>query len=241
MKRVLTFVTLCIISLGCSNATDSVAPKPPDLKNDAEKTLYTLGFATGVNMQRYRMNADEWAAFQAGLADAHAKRASVVDHNAWRQKVPDLLRSRDAEALAEQKKLAEKLFAKVSSEPGVRKTASGLLFKTVTEGTGPSPSATDEVKVKYRGSFVNGTEFDSSDKHGGSSSFQVDKVIRCWSEGIQLMKPGGKAVLYCPPEIAYGEKGAPPAIPPGATLVFDVELLEINPNADVTPATPAKP
>lgn len=109
-------------------------------------------------------------------------------------------------------------------------TASGLSYQAIVEGSGPSPTATDIVKVNYRGTFPNGQEFDSSIKDGKATpiEFPLNRVIKCWTEGVQRMKVGGKAKLVCPPEIAYGKRGAGGVIPPDATLNFDVELLGIK-------------
>ena len=107
-------------------------------------------------------------------------------------------------------------------------TSSGLVYRVVKEGTGPSPTATDTVKVHYRGTFPDGKEFDSSYKRGEAIEFPLNRVIKCWTEGVQRMKVGGKAVLTCPPDIAYGERGAGAVIPPNATLQFEVELVSIT-------------
>jgi FKBP-type peptidyl-prolyl cis-trans isomerase FkpA len=104
-----------------------------------------------------------------------------------------------------------------------------LTYKSLREGKGPSPAATDTVRVHYRGTLPNGTEFDSSYKRNEPTSFPLDRVIRCWTEGVQRMKVGGKAQLTCPPELAYGSRGAGGVIPPNATLLFEIELLAINP------------
>jgi FKBP-type peptidyl-prolyl cis-trans isomerase FkpA len=108
-------------------------------------------------------------------------------------------------------------------------TPSGLIYTAVTEGKGPSPTAADTVKVHYRGTFPDGKEFDSSYSRNAPATFPLGRVIKCWTEGVQKMKVGGKAQLVCPPAIAYGERGAGNTIPPNATLRFEVELLEINP------------
>jgi len=105
----------------------------------------------------------------------------------------------------------------------------GLIYKSLREGTGPSPTAADTVKVHYRGTLVDGTEFDSSYQRNAPAVFPLGRVIKCWTEGVQRMKVGGKAELVCPPELAYGTRGAGSAVPPNATLRFEVELLEINP------------
>ena len=107
-------------------------------------------------------------------------------------------------------------------------TASGLEITMLREGTGPSPKARDRVVVHYHGTFEDGKVFDSSVERGKPASFPLNRVIRCWAEGLQLMKVGGKARLVCPPKIAYGARGKPPLIPPNATLTFEVELLEIK-------------
>ena len=118
--------------------------------------------------------------------------------------------------------------AAAAKEKGAVKTASGLVYVSLKDGTGPSPAATDTVKVNYRGALTDGKEFDSSAKNGGPVSFPLNKVIPCWTEGVQKMKVGGKAKLTCPSAIAYGSRGAGGVIPPDATLVFEVELLAVN-------------
>ena len=107
-------------------------------------------------------------------------------------------------------------------------TASGLIYQSLKEGTGEPPKATDTVKVHYRGTFADGKEFDSSYKRGEPTEFPLNGVIRCWTEGVQRMKPGGKARLICPPGIAYGSRGAGGVIPPNATLHFEIELLSVS-------------
>ncbi len=114
--------------------------------------------------------------------------------------------------------------AKAAKEKGAVKTASGLVYRSLADGAGAKPTATSTVKVKYRGTFVDGKVFDQ----GGPVTFPLNGVIPCWTEGVQLMKVGGKARLVCPSAIAYGERGAPGVIPPNSTLVFEVELLGIE-------------
>jgi FKBP-type peptidyl-prolyl cis-trans isomerase FkpA len=121
------------------------------------------------------------------------------------------------------------LAAKAAKEPGAQVTPSGLVFRSLKEGTGANPQASDKVRVHYRGTFADGKEFDSSYSRGQPAEFPLDRVIKCWTEGVQLIKVGGKAKLTCPPAIAYGERGAGSVIPPGATLQFEVELLGIAP------------
>jgi FKBP-type peptidyl-prolyl cis-trans isomerase FkpA len=115
-----------------------------------------------------------------------------------------------------------------SAQPAPVTTASGLVYQSLKEGSGAAPAATDTVKVHYRGSFPDGREFDSSYKRGEPTEFPLNRVIPCWTEGVQLMKPGGKARLTCPPKIAYGERGAGGVIPPNATLTFEIELVSVR-------------
>ena len=107
-------------------------------------------------------------------------------------------------------------------------TASGLVYESLKEGSGASPKATDTVKVHYKGTFPDGKEFDSSYKRGEPTEFPLNRVIPCWTEGVQRMKPGGKARLTCPPAIAYGARGAGGVIPPNATLHFEIELISVR-------------
>jgi len=130
-----------------------------------------------------------------------------------------------AGVLAEKKKVDAYKEA-AAKEPGAVKTPSGLIFRTLSPGDGPSPKATSVVKVHYQGTFIDGTVFDSSIQRGEPAEFPLDAVIKCWTEGLQRMKVGEKAKLVCPPGIAYGDRGSS-SIPPGSTLVFEVELLQI--------------
>ena len=118
--------------------------------------------------------------------------------------------------------------AAAAKETGAVVTASGLVYLSLKDGTGASPTANDKVKVHYRGTFPDGKEFDSSYKRGEPIEFPLSGVIKCWTEGVQRMKVGGKAKLTCPAAIAYGARGAGGVIPPNATLLFEVELLAIN-------------
>ena len=118
--------------------------------------------------------------------------------------------------------------AAAAKEAGAVVTPSGLVYRSLKDGTGASPGASDKVKVHYRGTFPDGKEFDSSYKRNEAIEFPLSGVIKCWTEGVQRMKVGGKAKLTCPPAIAYGERGASGVIPPNATLIFEVELLAIN-------------
>lgn len=129
---------------------------------------------------------------------------------------------------ADPKSVDAKAVADAAKEKGAQKTASGLVYVPLKEGTGASPKATDRVRVHYEGKLTDGKVFDSSLKRGEPIDFGLNQVIPCWTEGVQKMKVGGKAKLVCPPAIAYGERGAGGVIPPNATLIFEVELLAIE-------------
>ena len=120
------------------------------------------------------------------------------------------------------------VLAAAAKEEGAIVTPTGLVYRSLKDGTGASPAASDKVKVHYRGTFPDGKEFDSSYKRNEAIEFPLSGVIKCWTEGVQRMKVGGKAKLTCPAAIAYGERGAGSVIPPKATLLFEVELLGIN-------------
>ncbi|OGL11213.1 MAG: peptidylprolyl isomerase, partial [Candidatus Rokubacteria bacterium RIFCSPLOWO2_02_FULL_73_56] len=150
-----------------------------------------------------------------------------VDLQAYGPKIQGLQTARLAAVAAVEKKAAQAFLAKAAADKGASKTASGLIITTLKAGTGAAPKTTDRVKVHYTGSLVDGSVFDSSVKRGEPITFPLNGVIKCWVEGLPLMKVGGKSKLVCPSELAYGDQGRPPRIKPGATLVFEIELLEI--------------
>jgi FKBP-type peptidyl-prolyl cis-trans isomerase FkpA len=200
------------------------------LKTDDEKSFYALGYLMGSrNLQQFSLKPAELEIVKRGLTDgATGKKAQVEPDQQQMEKLQALAQTRSA-AGAEKEKEAGRAYAdKAAKEAGATKLPDGLVYKTLTPGKGPSPAATDKVKVNYEGRLTNGTVFDSSYKRGQPAEFGLNQVIKCWTEGVQKMKVGEKARLVCPSEIAYGDRGSPPTIPGGATLVFDVELLGIN-------------
>jgi len=145
------------------------------------------------------------------------------------------------EAAEKNKAEGEKFLEENKKKDGVKTTASGLQYKVIKEGSGASPKETDTVVTNYRGTLIDGTEFDSSYKRNEPASFPVNRVIKGWTEALQLMKPGAKYQLFIPSSLAYGERGAGQTIGPTATLIFDVELLSIKapePAATVAPGVP---
>ncbi|HXN45073.1 MAG TPA: FKBP-type peptidyl-prolyl cis-trans isomerase [Bryobacteraceae bacterium] len=211
------------------------APAAPGLATDDQKTIYALGMYMYRELGTFDLTPAEVEVFKKGFADAAAGKATL-ELDTWGPKIGPLAQARGARVAAKEKAAGEAFLAKAAAEPGAEKTASGLVYRELRAGTGASPAATDKVKVNYKGTLTNGTEFDSSYRRNAPAEFTLNGVIPCWTEGVQKMKVGGKASLTCPSAIAYGDRGHPPAIPGGATLVFEVELLEIA--SGPTPATP---
>jgi len=199
----------------------------PELKTDEEKTIYALGLAMSQSLAPFNLSAKEFGVFQAGLTDGVLKKEQKVDLKAFTPKIGELARARAKAAAENNKKAAQPFLDKAAGEKGAKKTASGLVFMELKAGSGDTPQASDTVKVQYEGKLSDGTVFDSSIKRGEPATFPLNGVIKCWTEGLQMMKVGGKAKLVCPSDIAYGDQGRPPQIGPGAPLVFEVELLEI--------------
>lgn len=199
----------------------------PDLKTEDQKTLYALGLVISQNLASFNLNASDLESVLAGVSDGVLKKDVKVDVQTYAPKISQLQASRAGATAAVEKKMGQAFLDKAASEKGATKTASGLIITTLKPGTGPSPKATDKVKVHYHGTLADGTVFDSSVQRGEPIVLPLNSVIRCWTEGVQLMKVGGKSKLVCPSDIAYGDQGRPPTIKPGATLVFEVELLEI--------------
>lgn len=206
-------------------AANSYAADIP--KSEDEKTLYTIGVTLSKTLSVFNLAPKEFEFVKQGLIDAQAGKKSEFDTSAYNVKVQELAKKRRKE-LGERERIAGKEFIeKTAKEEGVKKLQSGMLFKSTKEGSGISPKATDVVKVNYRGTLINGKEFDSSYKRGKPLEFKLENVIKCWQEGLQMVKTGGSAKLVCPPNLAYGENGVGDTILPGAYLVFDVELLEV--------------
>jgi FKBP-type peptidyl-prolyl cis-trans isomerase FkpA len=191
-----------------------------------EKTIYSLGLFMYRSLAQFDLSPAEFELFKQALSDAAAGKPTP-DLNAWNAKFKALSDARSAR-LAEREKAAGAGYqAKAAAQPGAVTTPTGLVYRELTAGAGASPKTSDTVKVNYRGALIDGTEFDSSYSRNEPAQFPLLGVIPCWTEGLQRMKVGGKAQLVCPAALAYGDHGRPPAIPAGATLVFEIELLDI--------------
>ena len=217
-------IVLCLAALsglGLSGA------RAADLANDEQKALYAIGVAVSQSLGDLALSESELEIVKSGISDGVLKRTLKVDPKAFGPKVQQLVQARAATVAEREKKDGVAFVTKAAAEPGAKKTASGAIVTTLKEGKGPSPKASDTVKVHYHGTLVDGRVFDSSVQRGQPATFPLANVIKCWTEGVQEIKVGGKSRLVCPAAIAYGDRGSPPTIKPGATLVFEVELLEI--------------
>jgi FKBP-type peptidyl-prolyl cis-trans isomerase len=225
---------LCAVVLvaagGCSRGGKGGRPRAAPVSDD-DKAFYTLGLSLARQVTSLDLNAHEVAMVQAGLADSLLKRKLAVDPEAQGPRLAQLEHERTAAAAEREKAKGRDALVAAQNEPGAIKAPEGFVIKTTHEGTGPTPAQTDQVKVSYEGRFVDGTIFDSSIQRAAPVTFPLGTVIACWQKGIARMKVGEKAKLTCPSDVAYGDVGRPPMVPGGATLVFDLELLEIGKKA----------
>ena len=207
-------------------AVASAKPTPmKPITTDDEQAVYAIGLNFFKQLQSLDLSPAEVELVKRGLTDA-ANKTPAGPLEQWGPKITALAQARQAKQAEKQKATSAEFLAKAAAEPLNQKTESGIVYRELTAGTGASPKATDQVKVHYRGTLTNGEEFDSSYKRNEPATFPLNGVIKCWTEGVQKMKVGGKARLVCPSDLAYGDQGRP-GIPPAAVLVFEIELLEI--------------
>lgn len=223
MRR-LTIASVALIVAACNAAP----PPPAKVETDEQKTLYALGYAVAENLKPFSLTAAELDVVKQGFADGVLQKKATVEPQEFFPKIRELQTVRMAAAATKLKEEGKVFLDKAAAEKGAEKLASGMIVQSIKEGTGANPVATDTVKVHYHGTLTNGKVFDSSVDRKEPATFPLNGVIPCWTEGVQKIKVGGKAKLICPAELAYGERGAPPDIGPGATLVFEVELLDIE-------------
>jgi FKBP-type peptidyl-prolyl cis-trans isomerase FkpA len=215
------------LALPAAAAPGAAAQRP---KGEDEETLYALGALLGRRLSTFHLGDKELELIKKGLVDAAKGKKLALDEDdleEWGPKVDAAMARRANPAIEEEKRRGAAFAEAAAKEPGAIKRPSGVVLRTLKSGEGPSPSATDKVKVHYEGKLLDGTVFDSSRKRGAPAEFRLKDVIPCWTEGVPLMKVGETARLICPAATAYGPQGRPPKIPGGASLVFEIELLEL--------------
>ncbi len=248
MTRILALLLLGALPVGAF-AANAPASQP---KTDDDKVIFAIGEILSGSVKPFALSEHEMELAQAGFAAGMHGKKTGIDVDSFRPKIQVLLTARNAAGMARAKAAGKAYRDKVAAAKDTTTTATGIVMTTVKAGTGASPAAEDEVKVHYEGKLIDGTVFDSSIKRGQPATFKLNGVVPCWTEALQHMSVGGEALLVCPPELAYGDRGAPPSIPGGSTLVFRVELLEVVkappppapaavPAAPVAPAAPATP
>lgn len=214
-------IATSITGLLIAQSVSAAAPK-----TEEEKTLYAIGVAVSQQIASFDLTPAELEFVKNGVVDG-AQGKAAVDVQTYLPRIRELQQTRAGAAAEAEKQAGTAIIEKAAKEKGAVKTASGMVITTLKPGTGASPTANDQVKVHYHGTLRDGKVFDSSVQRNEPATFPLSGVIPCWTEGVQTMKVGGKAKLVCPAELAYGDQGAPPDIRPGATLTFEVELLDV--------------
>ncbi len=241
-KSLIVFAALAL-------ATTAVAAEKKPLTDMKDKVSYSIGVDIGTTFKKQNIEVNTETLMQ-GIQDAIAGNKTALSEDEMKETMKtfsqELMKKQETaaqEAAQKNKAAGEKFLAENKTKPGVKTTASGLQYKVLKEGTGPKPSETDTVVTNYRGTLINGTEFDSSYKRGEPAEFPVDRVIKGWTEGLQLMRVGSKYEFFVPADLAYGEHGAGQEIGPNETLVFEVELKDIKkaPGQASSPSPSASP
>ena len=230
MKKILLAVFACFIA-GSALAADK------ELTED-QKTLYFLGKAVSSKIKQFDFTPEETKFIVRGFSETLAGKELKLE-DSYGMKLNEYLAKKQEAMVGKEKEKAKPFLEKMAKEAGAVKLPSGVVYIPVKEGAGVNPTAADMVKVHYHGTFPDGKVFDSSVDRGTPAEFPLGGVIPCWTEGVQKIKVGGKAKLVCPSDTAYGDQGAGGAIPGGATLVFEVELLEILKQPEPAPAPKA--
>lgn len=241
MTRIFPLLLLSAVSTAALAAAPATS-KPP--MADDDKVVFAVGQILSGSVKPFAFSEHELQLVQQGFEAGLHNKKGAIDADSYRPKIQALLSARVAKGVASAKAAGQAYREKAAAAKGATTTPSGLIMTTVQAGSGPSPAAEDTVKVHYEGKLIDGTVFDSSKAHGGEPlTFKLSGVVPCWTEALQHMSVGGKMKLVCPPDLAYGDRGSPPQIPGGSTLVFDVELLAIEkaPPAAAAPTTPATP
>lgn len=222
-----------IIAGGMLAATLSISAVAEELETPEERLSYTIGMDIGRSLSEQDMDIDldllveALRATYAGEETLMTREEALAEREEFMEQRQQEMQAEQQEAAARNQEEGEAFLAENREKEGVVETESGLQYRVIEEGDGASPEASDQVTVHYRGTLIDGTEFDSSHARGEPASFALDQVVPGWTEGVQLMQEGATYEFFIPAELGYGEQ-APPSIGPNATLIFEVELLEVN-------------
>jgi FKBP-type peptidyl-prolyl cis-trans isomerase FklB len=237
MRYLWVTVLCCFLLVSAATAADTPAAKNQKasvFKDQKAKDGYAIGYQIGENFKKHKLIVDP-DMLARGIRDALTQRKPLMSPEERRAVLADFeKRTRLAqekmlhEKAAQNLAASEKFFAENRTKEGVQTLPSGLQYRVIQEGSGPTPKVTDMVEVNYRGTLIDGTEFDSSYRRGGPATLPVEGLIPGWSEALQLMKTGSKWQIFIPPKLAYGEESPGPLIGPNSTLIFEVELLSIT-------------
>jgi FKBP-type peptidyl-prolyl cis-trans isomerase len=227
MKKILTGAGLCLLVFQACNSQNQSAVKDVSLTSKVDSVSYAIGVMIGQNLKQSGAAELNTLAMAAAINDALKGNKFKIEANACSDLTNSYMSEQRTAQEGKAKEEGNKFLAENKAKSGVMTTASGLQYQILKEGTGPKPKATDQVKVHYHGTLVDGTVFDSSVDRGEPAVFGVNQVIPGWVEGLQLMPVGSKWKLVIPSDLAYGPRGAGGSIPPNSVLIFEVELLEI--------------
>jgi FKBP-type peptidyl-prolyl cis-trans isomerase FkpA/FKBP-type peptidyl-prolyl cis-trans isomerase FklB len=223
MVRRLVLSTAALLAL----FAPTIRAEAPALETEEQKTLYTLGVMVAQRMGVPFLTEDEVAIVQAGLADGLLGRNTRVQTAEYASKITEFLATRLNDSMLAQKAEGKAYLEGAAQQAGAIKRDSGGVYRELEPGSGAGPGESDTVVVHYQGTLYDGKIFDSSRPSGRPATFKIGDMIDCFGEGVRRMKVGGTSRMVCPPETAYGDQGAPPQILPGATLVFEVELIGV--------------
>lgn len=236
----IVLVCMSILTLQVFAADETV------LKTDKDKVSYSLGLSLGTSLRTQKVDVTQEMLFR-GITDGMAGGKALLSDDEVRtilanfqKQMAEKQQAEEEAVKAKNEKEGQAFLDANKTKPGVKTTASGLQYKVITEGKGPKPKVTDTVTVNYKGTGIDGTVFDSTEKHGEPATFPLHGVIAGWTEGVQLMSVGSKYQFFVPPSLAYGERGAGDVIGPNQTLIFEVELLSIKAPEAQTQSSPSE-
>jgi FKBP-type peptidyl-prolyl cis-trans isomerase FkpA len=230
MRMLLAVLLLAVFATGCNQGGVGASA----IKTDDEKVIYALGKNFGDRVKAYDLSSKEQKILVTGIMDSLNGKDSKAEVSNFGMEIAKFADKRSKAIAEKEKEDAKPYLEKMQKEEGAEVLKSGIVYKTLKEGNGATPAETDTVKVNYHGTLRDGVAFDSSTvklpdspREPEPATFPLNRVIPCWTEAVQKIKVGGKAKITCPADTAYGDRGAPPKIKPGAPLTFEVELLEI--------------